>query len=169
MQNIDSRGSECPEPYANDSVETHPEGEVEPMRRRRGRIIGTFIIGTCMLLLFAQPLIGDRLRWRADGLSVMKADMTPAAERALSLGTTVLARDGTVVGKVSGLSRDARGHVERIRVTGPIPMGLGQRILIIQNVHFRVEEQAVRLSLSIAELEKMPRAMTEDIAADRPG
>ena len=97
----------------------------------------------------------------------MKAE-SASAERLLSLGTVVLAADGTVVGKVSGLSRDSRGHVERIRVDGPMPMGFGQRTLIIRDMYFKVEEHAVQLKLSVAELNAMPRAMTEDNAAGSP-
>jgi hypothetical protein len=52
-----------------------------------------------------------------------------------------------VVGKVSGLSRDSRGHVERIRVVGPMLMGFGQRTLIIRDTYFKVEEHAVQIKL----------------------
>src|SRR5436853_931350 len=111
------------------------------MPRRRGRTIGTLIIGACILLLFAHALFGERFRWPVNGLPAMKAEIA-STERVPSIGTPVVAADGTVVGKVSGLSRDTRGHVERIRVVGPIPMGFGQRTLIIRDKYFRVEEHA---------------------------
>jgi hypothetical protein len=138
-----------------------------PVPRRLGKTIGMFIAGACVFLLFAHALFDKRLRWPADSLPFMKAE-SASAERLLSLGTAVLAADGTVVGKVSGLSRDSRGHVERIRVVGPMPMGFGQRTLIIRDTYFKVEGHAVQLKLSVAELNVMPRAMTEDNAAGFP-
>ena len=102
------------------------------MPRRLGKTIGMFIAGACVFLLFAHALFGKRLHWPADSLPVMKVE-SASAERLLSLGTAVLAADGTVVGKVSGLSRDSRGHVERIRVDGPMPMGFGQRHYAVAN------------------------------------
>ena len=142
-------------------------GQEAPVARRRGRTIGTFIVGACVFLLFAHALFGKRLHWSADSLPFMKAE-SASEERLLSLGTAVLAADGIVVGKVSGLSRDSRGHVERIRVVGPMPMGFGQRTLIIRDTYFKVEGHAVQLKLSVAELNVMPRAMTEDNAAGFP-
>ena len=120
-----------------------------------------------MLALFAHALAGKRVRWPADGLSLMKAEIAPA-ERLLSVGTAVHAVDGTVVGKVSGLSRNPSGHVERIRVTGSIPVGSEQTTLIIRDTYFRVTEHTVQLKLTVAELDMMPRAMTEDKAAGSP-
>jgi hypothetical protein len=93
----------------------------------------------------------------------VKAEIA-AAERALSVGAPVLTTDGIVVGKVSGLSRDPRGHVERIRVTDTTHTGSGQRILIIRDKHFSPAEGAVQLKLSVADLDAMPQALTEDRA-----
>jgi hypothetical protein len=133
------------------------------MRQRR-KTISASIIGACVLLPSAHALSGE---WIADGLPLMKE--IALAERLLTVGTTVLAVDGTVVGTVSGLSRDPHGHVGRIRVTSLTPMGSEQRILIIRDTYFRVTGQAVQLKLTIAELDAMPRAMTEDKAAGFPG
>ena len=69
------------------------------MPTRRGRTIGAFIIGGGVMLLFADALL---IRWPADFLPVGRAEVPPA-ERLLSVGTAVLAADGTVVGKVSGI------------------------------------------------------------------
>jgi hypothetical protein len=132
--------------------------------RRRGRTIGTLIIGACVLLLFAHALFGERFRWRPHGLPVVRAEITPA-ERALSVGAAVFAADGALIGRVSGLSRDARGHVERIRVTETTQTGSGRSILIISDSDFFFAEGAVRLNLSVAELGATPRAMTDDKAA----
>jgi hypothetical protein len=133
--------------------------------RRRGRTIGTFIIGACVLLLFAHALFGERFRWRPHGLPVVKAEISPT-ERAISVGDAVFTSDGALIGRVSGLSRDARGHVERIRITETTQTGSGRSILIIGNSDFFFAEGAVRLSLSVAELGTTPKAMTEDKASD---
>ena len=135
------------------------------MPQRRGRTIGTFIVGACVLLLFAQSLLGER--FPAHNIPRIKADSAPA-ECSLTVGTTVLAVDGTVIGKVSGLSRDPSGHVERIRVTPSILIDSPQTPLIIRNTYFSVTDHAVQLKLSVTELDALPRAMTEDKAAGSP-
>ena len=132
--------------------------------RRRTTTVGVLIVGASVLLLFAHTLFADQFRWPVAGFPAIKAGVAPPDGRALSIGTAVLALDGTSVGSVSGLSRNARGHVERILVTGPRPMGLGQRTLIIRHRYFRVAEHAVQLNLSLAELDAMPEAMPNDKA-----
>ena len=134
------------------------------MPRRRGRTIATFIIVGCVLMPFAHA--AERFPRPAEGLPLIKAEVA-LAERSLTVGTAVLAVDGTVVGKVSGLSRNPSGHVERIRVTGSMPMG-SVPVLIIRDIYFSVTDQAVQLKLTVAELDAMPRAMTEDTAAGTP-
>ena len=134
------------------------------MPRRRGRTIATFIIVGCVLMPFAHA--AERFPRPAEGLPLIKAEVA-LAERSLTVGTAVLAVDGTVVGKVSGLSRNPSGHVERIRVTGSMPMG-SVPVLIIRDIYFSVTDQAVQLKLTVAELDAMPRAMTEDKAAGTP-
>ena len=86
----------------------------------------------------------------------------------VTVGTAVLAVDGTFVGKVSGLSRDPRGHVGRIRVTPSILIDSAQTPLIIRSTYFSVTDHAVQLKLTVAELDALPRAMTEDKAAGSP-
>jgi hypothetical protein len=121
-------------------------------------------LGSWVLLLFAHTLFGEHLEWLVRTLPVMKLEVA-SSKRALSVGDPVLAADGTLVGTVSGLSRDPRGHVERIRVTETTQMGSGQRILIIRDGHFSVGASAVQLKLGVAELDAIPQAMTEDNAA----
>jgi hypothetical protein len=117
------------------------------MPRRREKTIGTVI--ACVLLPSAHALSGEP-SWRpADRLPFVTAEIAPA-ERLLTVGTTALAVDGTVVGKVSGLSRDPHGHVTRIRVTSSMPSGSEQTILIIRDTYFNVTDQAVQLKLTIA-------------------
>ena len=77
------------------------------MPRRRTR---TVIIVACVVP-FAHAVAGERVHRPADELPLMKAEID-LAERSLTVGTAVLAADGTVVGKVSGLSRNPSGHVE---------------------------------------------------------
>jgi hypothetical protein len=128
--------------------------------RRHGRTIGTFMLGACLLLLLAHALFAAYLpgphRQRA-----VKAQINPA-EQTLSIGAPVLTDEGTVVGTVSGISRDARGHVERIRVTETTYGGFGPRVLIIRDRFFVPREGAIQLKLSMGELDAMPTAMTED-------
>ena len=120
-----------------------------------------------MLLLFAHALFGERVSWPTHHISLIKADIAPA-DSLVTVGTAVLAVDGTFVGKVSGLSRDPRGHVGRIRVTPSVLIDSAQTPLIIRHTYFRVTEHAVQLKLTVAELDAMPRAMTEDRAAGSP-
>ena len=120
-----------------------------------------------MLLLFAHALFGERFRWPAQNIPLIKADSAPA-ERSLTVGTAVLAVDGTVVGKVSGLSRDPRGNVGRIGVTPSLLIDSTQTPLIIRNTYFSVTNHVVQLKLTVAELDALPRAMIEDKAAGSP-
>jgi hypothetical protein len=135
-----------------------------PVALEHGRTV-TFIIGAVVLVLFARALFGASSSWPNDDFPGLKAEI---GSHGLAVGTPVLAVDGTLVGHVSGLSRDSRGDVERIRVAGPTPMGLGQRTLIIRNTYFKVEEHSVQLNLTVAEVNAMPRAMTEDEASGLP-
>ena len=96
--------------------------------------------------------------------TAVKAEIS-LAERALSVGVPVVTNEGTVVGTVSGLSRDARGHIERIRVTETSHVGQG-RVLIIRDRFFVPMEDAIQLKISKVELDTMPTAMTEDGAGN---
>jgi len=135
--------------------------------------MATFVVGVCILFLFAHALFGQRFDWLARIPPVMQVELA-SSKRALSVGDPVHAVDGTLVGRVSGLSRDPRGHVERIRVTETTQMGSGQmgsgqmagrRILIIHDRYFLLGDGVVQLKLSVTELDAMPQAMTEDSAA----
>ena len=134
------------------------------MPPRPGRTMATIVAGVCILFLFAHALFGQRFYWLARIPAVMQVELA-SAKRALSVGDPVHAVDGTLVGRVSGLSRDPRGHVERIRVTETTQMGSGRRILIIHDRYFLLGDGIVQLKLSVAELNAMPQAMTEDSAA----
>jgi len=126
--------------------------------------MATIVAGVCIVFLFAHALFGQRFDWLARVPAVMQVELA-SAKRALSVGDPVHAVDGTLVGRVSGLSRDPRGHVERIRVTETTQMGSGRRILIIHDRYFLLGDGIVQLKLSVAELNAMPQAMTEDSAA----
>jgi len=126
--------------------------------------VATFIVGGGVLFLFAHALFGHRFDWLVRNPPVMKVEAV-SVERALSVGDPVQAVDGTLVGRVSGLSRDPRGHVERIRVAETTPRGSGQRIFIIYDRYFLLGDGVVQLKLSVADLNAMPQAMTEDSAA----
>jgi ABC-type transporter Mla subunit MlaD len=92
------------------------------MDRRRGKTIGTFLIGAFVLIAFAYSLFGDSTGWRTMPSPVMKAEV-PQSDRSMAVGANVLAADGTKVGSVSGISRGADGHVERIRVITDLRWG----------------------------------------------
>ena len=133
------------------------------MYRRRGRTIGTVLIGTFVLLAFGYALFGDRTL-RMIPSPVMKAEVS-LSERSLEVGASVLASDRTKVGTVSGISRRLNGQIERIRVTTASPPGLGGRTIIVRDTAFSVESGTVNLSLSVAQVEALPGAMTTDGAA----
>ena len=133
------------------------------MPPRHGRTMAAFVMGGSILFLFAHALFDQRFDWVAR-IPALKVEVV-SAKRALAVGDPVHAVDGTLVGKVSGLSRNPRGHVERIRVTEITQMGSAQRILIIHDRHFLLGDGLVQLKLSVAEFNAMPQAMTEDSAA----
>jgi hypothetical protein len=128
----------------------------------------TFVGGIGVLFLFAHAVFGQRFDWLDRISHLLKVEVV-SAKPALSIGDPVLAVDGTRVGSVSGLSRDLRGRVERIRVTEAAELSSGQRILIIRDRYFRLGDGVVQLRLSIAEFNAMPQAMTEDRAAGSGG
>jgi hypothetical protein len=138
------------------------------MGRRRGRTIGTFLIGAFVLIAFAYAFFGDSVGWRTMPAPVMKAEVSQS-ERSLAVGSSVLAADGTKVGSVSGISRGVHGHIERIRVITASPLGLGERSVSIRDTGFSVEGSTVHLSLSVAEVNSLPSAMTTDGAAGFTG
>jgi hypothetical protein len=134
------------------------------MYRRRGRTVGTFVIGAFVLIAFAYALFGDSVGPRTMPSPVMNAEVSQS-ERALAVGASVLAADGSKVGLVSGISRRGDGHVERIRVSTASPLGLGERTVSIPHTAFSVEGSSVRLSLSVAQVNLLPTVMMTDGAA----
>jgi hypothetical protein len=99
-------------------------------------------LGHVCCLLFVHAVFGERFCWRPHGLPVVKAEISPA-EQAISVGVAVFTADGDLIDRVSGLSRDVRGQVERIRVTETSQTGSGRNILIIGNTDFLFAENAV--------------------------
>jgi hypothetical protein len=131
------------------------------MGRRRGRTIGTILIGTFVLLAFIYALFGNRTL-RTMPSPVMKAEVSQS-ERNLALGAivalgaSVLASDRTKVGTVSRISRRLNGRIERIRVATTSPLGLGAKTIIISDPRFSVEGDTVVLTLSVVEVESFRR------------
>lgn len=158
-----TRGRTGPSAQASVYVWTGYSPKGHEMYRRRGRTIGTVLIGTFVLLAFGYALFGDGAL-RTMPSPVMKAAVSQS-ERSLAVGASVLASDRTNVGTVSGISRRLSGHIERIRVTTASPLGLGARTIIIRDTAFSVENGTVVLSLSVAQVEALPGAMTTDGAA----
>ena len=80
------------------------------MYRRRGRTLGTFVIGAFVLIAFAYALFGDSVGWRTMPSPVMKAEVSQS-ERSLAVGASVLAADGEGIGlEGSHKPRSAVGH-----------------------------------------------------------
>ena len=88
-----------------------------------------------------------------------------ATGQALAVGAPVEAIDGTVVGKVSGISRDSQGHIHRIRIATAAPLGLGERTISVRDSAFTVIGNVVKMRLTLAEVNALPIVMTEDGAA----
>lgn len=133
------------------------------MPRRRGRAIGTLIIGACVVVAFGYALSNYSERSPTLPFRAMKAEVG-AAERALAPGASVRAVDGTSVGTVSGISRGLQGQVERLRVTTVAP---DSRVVLVRRPVFTIDERGVRLNLSVAEVSALPRVMMEDHSAGR--
>ena len=88
-----------------------------------------------------------------------------AAGQALAVGAPVQAIDGTVVGKVSRISRDPNGHIHRIRIATAAPLGLGERTISVRDSAFTVIGNVVKMRLTLTEVNALPTVMTEDGAA----
>ena len=73
--------------------------------------------------------------------------------------------DGTVVGKVSGISRDPHGHIHRVRIVTAAPLGLGERTISVRDSAFTVIGNVVRMRLTLTEVNALSTVMTEDGAA----
>ena len=132
--------------------------------RRRGRTIGTIVVGLAILVSLAALFFAERLGWRTMPHPVKKAALSQD-ERNLAVGAPVRTAEGAIVGAVSGISRAGGGHIERIRVTTISPAGSGQRIVSLRSTTFTVEGNAVQLSLTVAEVNALPGVMTSDGAA----
>ena len=130
------------------------------MYRRRGRMIGSLIVGG--LLLFA--LIYAFL----DPLPTPPAPFVKAevgrTESALRLGAPVFAADGTHVGAVAGFSRSSTGNIERLRVITPLSEPHAA-IFIVRQGAFMIDDNSVRLGLSVSEVKALPRVMIDDGSA----
>jgi hypothetical protein len=90
-----------------------------------------------------------------------------ANERAPSIGARVLAENGAPVGSVSGFIRDAKGHVYRIRIMTSAPLGFGERMITVREGAFFMEGDAVRLRLTVPEVNALPTIMTSDDQRER--
>ena len=132
--------------------------------RRRGRTIGTILVGLAILVSLAALFFPEQLGWRTMPHPVKKAAISQD-ERNLAVGAPVRAAEGAIVGAVSGISRTGGGHIERIRVTTISPAGSGQRIVSLRSTTFTVDGNAVQLSLTVAEVNALPGVMTSDGAA----
>ena len=130
------------------------------MYRRRGRMIGSLIVGGLLLFAFIYALFDPR---PVPPAPFVKSE-TGETERALLLGTPVVAADGTQVGAVVGVSRSSTGHIERIRVITSL-FEAHARIFIVRQGAFIVDENSVRLALSVGEVKALPRVMIEDGSA----
>ena len=134
------------------------------MYRRRGRTLGTFVIGAFVLIALAFALFSDSHGWRTMPSPAMRAELSQS-KRSLVVGASVLAADGSKVGSVSGVSRRRDGHIERIRVVTASHLGLGERHISIPDTAFFLEGSTVRLTLSVAQVNSWPGVMTTDGAA----
>jgi len=90
-----------------------------------------------------------------------------ANERAPSVGAQVLAENGAPVGRVSGYIRDAKGHVYRIRIMTSAPLGFGERMITVREDAFFMQGDAVRLRLTVPEVNALPTIMNSDDPRER--
>jgi hypothetical protein len=130
--------------------------------RRRGRTIGTIVVGLAILVSLAALFFPEQLGWRTMPHPVKKAAISQD-ERNLAVGASVRTAEGITVGAVSGISRAEGGHIERIRVTTVSPAG--QRIVSLRSATFTIDGNAVQLNLTLAEVNALPAVMTNDRAA----
>ena len=114
-------------------------------------------------VLAAASFIGIALMTGITAFS-SKASIEAAGE-ALTVGAPVQASDDTIVGRVSGISRDPHGHIHRIRIATAAPLGLGERTITVRDSLFTVVGGVVKMRLTVAEVNALPTVMTEDAAA----
>ena len=127
------------------------------MYRRRGRMIGSLIVGGLLLFALIYAFVDPRPTPPAP---FVKAEVG-RTERALRLGAPVVASDGTQVGAVAGISRSSTGNIERIRVLTSISEPHA-RMFIIRQGAFMIDQNGVRLALSVGEVKALPSIMTDD-------
>lgn len=87
-------------------------------------------------------------------LAQTPGDLGPPA--ATLVGTTVFSAEGTEVGTMSAVTVGEDGQITEIRVTTPLPLGLGERTVTIRQGSFMVLRGAVVLDLSAEEVDALP-------------
>ena len=80
----------------------------------------------------------------------------PGSEPAAGLvGVSVFAKEGTEVGEVSAVTVGVDGQIQEVRVTTALPLGLGQRTVIVERGSFMALCGAVMLELSTQEFDSL--------------
>ena len=81
----------------------------------------------------------------------------PAAEL---IGASAFAKEGTEVGEVSAVTVGGDGQIKEVRVTAALPLGLGERTVVVERGSFITLRGAVILKLSAQEFEALMRNST---------
>jgi len=78
------------------------------------------------------------------------------------IGAPVFAADGIKVGQVVDVSTTDDGRIDKVRITTPSPLGLGERTVEIPPTAFVVRGRVVVLDLSAGEVDAFPSVSTEE-------
>jgi hypothetical protein len=133
------------------------------------RVIGPLAIGLLGLVVASLAVIVLLPNWLSRHLPApTTVTALGPAEAAPTIGAPVQAVDGTPVGRVTGISRDQKGRVHRIRIATGTPLGFGERTITVgKEVFVTHDDRVVRLHLTVQQVSELPTIMTEDGAAAR--
>jgi hypothetical protein len=89
-------------------------------------------------------------------VALAQTGVAPGSEAAELIGGVVFSTEGTEVGEVSAVTVGQDGQIAEIRVTTGLPLGFGERTVVIRRGSFMTLRGAVVLSLSAEEVGALP-------------
>ena len=89
-------------------------------------------------------------------LMLAQSPSEPSMLPAGLIGSTAYAAEGSEVGVVTAVSLGNDGQITEVRITTPIPLGLGERTVAIRSGSFIVAGGTVLLDISADEVNALP-------------
>jgi len=89
-------------------------------------------------------------------IALAQGPAEPGSEPGAELiGGSAFAKEGTEVGEVSAVTVGGDGQIKEVRVTATLPLGLGERTVVVERGSFIALRGAVILELSTQEFEAL--------------